>query len=247
MKVQFNDGSYLQVYWKHLNCGKGNRSFSECYVHSAIPDQNYTDIIASGVAITAKDDAFNRRLGMKISFSRAVAQIQDKETRTILWKEFRKLREPKSIVLYYKGRPHKFICNTTMMVADGNGGNTTIPAVMYAYLYKRADGAKTGVTSRAVWETNFYPDTTEGVQEEIAQVAQTEAELQQQSQPPSSFEETVDTANIPEEAAFNYDEEEIEGSGENVEVEDITILDDISEEEMAEISEQNQNDLDEQD
>ena len=209
MKVEFNDGSYLQVYWKHLNSGIGKRSFSECYIVSSIPDQDFNNVMGSGVSITSKGDAFNRKLGIKISFARAVAQIKDKETRTILWKEFRKLREPKSIVLYYKGRPHKFICNTTMIVADGNGGNMSIPAVMFAYLYKRPDGAKTGVTSRAMWDTCFYPDTTEGVQEEIAVVAQIEAEIQQQNEPPSSFEETVDRADIPEDAMFDFDEHDL--------------------------------------
>jgi hypothetical protein len=96
MTLTHNNIQYT-VYWKHYNNvalrdkkGRKVSSSSHCTIvvkDLADPDPNAVAIIG-GTAITHPNDQYNRKLGKKVSFKKAVEQINNKEVRTLLWREF---------------------------------------------------------------------------------------------------------------------------------------------------------------
>ena len=72
-----------KVSWRHNNNGASKASSTECH----ITDTNNNHIVSS-VARCNKKDNYNKKLGRKLSFQRAVSQLPDRNVRKILWDNF---------------------------------------------------------------------------------------------------------------------------------------------------------------
>lgn len=85
-------GEY-KIQWKHNNntALKGTKSSTQCNI---LKQDN--SLVATGLTICSEKDHYNRKLGRKLSFSRAVAKIEDRSVRTDLWAKFKE-ESPKCI------------------------------------------------------------------------------------------------------------------------------------------------------
>lgn len=78
----------LRIFWRHTR-SKVNES--ECFIKS-----NDDLVMGYGNSKCSKKDTFNRKLGMKLAFERAVKGIVTKKERTELWNQF-KVEHPKAL------------------------------------------------------------------------------------------------------------------------------------------------------
>lgn len=165
MKVDINNVTY-SVYWKHTNNGIGKKSYSQCIVTATTVVRNGQEIYTTytGLSKTHPKDTYNRKVGMKVSFSDAVKQIDDKEVRTILWDLFMRRTQPTRPIYYYKGRPYALISMTKVKSIIG-----WQDAVIYEALYPNPDG-RIWVRGASDFFSKFFTKSFEGVEEEIASV-----------------------------------------------------------------------------
>lgn len=97
-----------KISWHHQNNGntksKRKKSSSQCIIQDIThPVQTYTSI-----SICSKDDNFDKKEGIFISFKRAVTQVPDKEDRKAIWKAFYNRVNIQNIK-YYKGKKYEKI------------------------------------------------------------------------------------------------------------------------------------------
>ena len=77
----------FKVHWQHMNNGKGQQSSSHCIIELG-------DKIIGAVSKVHPNDIFNRKVGIYESFKKAVAKVEPKEDRKILWNDFLSIRKP---------------------------------------------------------------------------------------------------------------------------------------------------------
>lgn len=74
-----------------FNPEKTNKGYTDCYIFTK------EELVSIGHTECALMDNFNRSIGRKIAFKRAVEKINDKEERSKLWEWFKK-ESPRSFV-----------------------------------------------------------------------------------------------------------------------------------------------------
>ncbi len=81
------DGKSYKFYFKYWENGEGKkfRKGTNCVIE--LPDDNTAYV---GISICAPMDNFDKSVGRKLSFTRAVSCIEDKHIRTVLWENFRR-------------------------------------------------------------------------------------------------------------------------------------------------------------
>lgn len=98
-----------EVYWKHVNNKEEDRKAylkakkedvsippSKSYTECSIVDKTTGEVISVRRAFCAHMDNFNKKVGRKISFRRAVSNFPYKKLREDFWKEL-KIVSPKTI------------------------------------------------------------------------------------------------------------------------------------------------------
>ena len=100
----------LRVYWRHVNNvqedkkryleAKKNKTIkgtsSHSYTECVIVEEDTGNVLSSRRAFCFPLDNFDKRIGRKISFTKAVSNISDKELRKSLWEELVKI-SPKTL------------------------------------------------------------------------------------------------------------------------------------------------------
>lgn len=69
-----------------------SRSFSKCLIEKKKDTGEYAPM-SSGLAIVHPNDSFNRKKGVFIAFDDAVANIEDREVRGVLWNAYWAVRK----------------------------------------------------------------------------------------------------------------------------------------------------------
>lgn len=135
------------VYWKHVNqvAIKGP-SFTQCFIEirSFIDEETHSvseAFMITGTVRLKAGESFNRKIGIKESFKKAVKDIEDMIVRKILWELFWQTFKPSYPVYFYKGKPYKIVEHTKLRASIG-----WMEAIIYRPLYKGAD-SKTYVRS----------------------------------------------------------------------------------------------------
>lgn len=80
-----------QVSWKYIQNRKKQPIGTHCIINISIPTNGNDKIYEPLVTGTAKcyaKDVFNKKVGRKVSFERAVEQIPNRVERKLLWAEF---------------------------------------------------------------------------------------------------------------------------------------------------------------
>ena len=101
-------GNY-EVYWRHVNRKEEDREAyfkakkedipippSESYTECLIVDETTGEVISARRAYCSHMDNFNKKIGRKISFARAVDNIAYKNLREDLWGELKRI-SPKTL------------------------------------------------------------------------------------------------------------------------------------------------------
>jgi len=92
MKVTINNTEYY-VYWKHIQ--EGRYKGTKCF----IIDNKTEKMIIEGMGVLHPNDNFNKKIGRKISLTKALNNYDSmmeedswkKEGRTMFWNEYHKL------------------------------------------------------------------------------------------------------------------------------------------------------------
>jgi len=107
MKVEI-DGYIYSVTWQHSNYGQGKGGQSLCSM-VVFQGGSTHGLEYVGGAFCSNADQFNKKIGRKLSFARAVSKLKDKSIRTALWQYY--LGE-RSNLWHYKGNNYKLLRET---------------------------------------------------------------------------------------------------------------------------------------
>ena len=86
-----------KVFWRHNNYAGQSTSkmdrrvkIPDSYTECIIKDKE-DEILWEGVTVLGKKDIYNKKVGRKLSFERAVQKIDSRELRKKFWEEFKNL------------------------------------------------------------------------------------------------------------------------------------------------------------